>query len=356
MIARRNFLAMAASALANAGEDADPPLKDLAQRAGILFGTAATNRMLFQEPAATRQILRNCSILTSTGEMKWSALRPGPSQFDFSSADAFMQFAAQNRIAVHGHTLVWYQSLPDWFGSVVNSKNAPDYLARHIRTVLERYRSKIRYWDVVNEAIDPKSNRPDMLRDSPWLRLMGPDYIAQAFREARAADPDAALVWNEDDLESDTAYSRSKRRGVLNLLKSLRKKQAPVDGFGLQAHLKPTFNKNNRDYLDFLRALEDTGVKLLISEMDVIDTGLPARGRDEAAASLYYDFVSSTCRIFKPAVIQVWELGDSRNWMDTSMPSWRRADGLPHRPAILDSGYNPKPAFRKLQQALEELR
>lgn len=356
---RRQFLLAANAAMAFAGESARaaaeaPALKDLAGKAGMLFGAAVINRM-FQDPAARDAILRQCSLLTSTGEMKWDALRPAPGQFNFAGADAFMAFADQNKIAVHGHTLVWYQALPSWFNSEVNRSNAARTLEDHIKAVMGRYRSKIRFWDVVNEVIDPKSSRPGMLRDSAWLRLAGADYIERAFRAARAADPAATLVWNEDDMESDNDYSRKKRRAVLDLLGRLKKENVPVDAFGLQAHLKPEFHKDNRDYLDFLKALKDTGVKLLITELDVIDTNIPPAGRDNDVASLYYDFVSSTCRVFKPISIQVWELSDQRNWMDVSMPSWRRADGLPHRPAILDDTYAPKPAFAKLQQALREI-
>jgi endo-1,4-beta-xylanase len=307
-----------------------------------------------QDAVARQQILRNCSIVTSAVEMKWQALRPSPNQFNFAGADFFVHFAEQNHMVVHGHTLLWYQALPPWFSAVVINGNAADFMTQHIQTVVRRYRSKVRYWDVVNEVIDPRSSRPDKLRDSPWLRFLGPDYIEQAFRLARAADPEPTLVWNEDDLESDTDYSRAKRHAVLNLLRNLLAKGVPVEGVGLQAHLKPAFNKDNRDYQDFLRALKDTGVNLLISELDVIDTTIPAQGRDEAVASLYYDFVSTTSRIFKPVSIQVWELSDSRNWMEF-IQSWRRPDGLPHRPAVFDNDYLAKPAFGKLRQALEEI-
>lgn len=357
-ITRRDFLALPA-ALAGAGiagsiAEASSPLKDQAARAGVLFGAAAANAM-FQEPAAREAILRNCAILTSTGEMKWDALRPGPAEFHFDGADFFVQFATRNGLAVHGHTLVWYQALPRWFDATVTRANGVDHLTQHIQTVVSRYRSKIRFWDVVNEIIDPRSRRAGLLRESAWLRLIGPDYIEQAFHTARAADPHATLVWNEDELESDNDYSRAKRRAVLNLLRDLRKRRVPVDALGLQAHLKPAFRKDNPDYLDFLRALKDTGVKLLVTELDVIDTQIPEPGRDESVASLYFDFVTSTSRILRPVSIQVWELSDARNWMDTFMTNWRRADGLPHRPAVLDENYRPKPAFQKLAEALREI-
>jgi endo-1,4-beta-xylanase len=32
----------------------------------------------------------------------------------------------------------------------------------------------------VNEAVNPKDGRADGLRNSPWLELVGPDYIEVA--------------------------------------------------------------------------------------------------------------------------------------------------------------------------------
>jgi endo-1,4-beta-xylanase len=364
MNTRREFLAGSGAAallgrasVVSAGselEEGGSSLRELAKKSGILFGTAVLNSMM-QDSAARQHVLNQCSLLTPVGALKWDALRPSPSEFDFGAGDAFIQFAEQNRIVAHGHTLLWYQAIPLWLNSVANKSNANELLAQHITTVVQHYRTKISFWDVVNEVINPKSTRADMLRESPWLRLIGSDYIERAFHLARAADPHATLVWNEDDLESDTDYSRVKRRAVLKLLSELLGRQVPVQGFGLQAHLKPSFSKNNRDYLDFLRALKDTGVKLLISEMDVIDTDIPARSRDEIVASLYYNFISATCKVFKPVSIQVWELSDYRNWMDTSMPEWRRKDGQPHRPAVFDERFVPKPAFIKVQQAFREI-
>ena len=67
----------------------------------------------------------------------------------------------------------------------------------HIRTVVGHYRGKVAQWDVVNEAIDDQGQ----LRDSVWMRVIGPDYIDLAFRWAHEADPDAKLFYNDYDLE-----------------------------------------------------------------------------------------------------------------------------------------------------------
>lgn len=54
-------------------------------------------------------------------------------------------------------------------------------MLNHIKTVVGRYAGKIHFWTVVNEAVEPSDGRSDGLRNTPWLRLLGPDYIDMAF-------------------------------------------------------------------------------------------------------------------------------------------------------------------------------
>jgi endo-1,4-beta-xylanase len=332
-----------------------PAMCQLASKANVQFGTTLTKGQIRKQTPIRDLIIRNCSILTPNTQMKWDALRPTPSTFEFGDADLFVTFCEEHKMSIHGHTLVWYQALPPWFDRYATPSNALRLLTDHINVIVKRYRGKIRFWDVVNEIVRPFPNRPNCLRDSTWLKLLGPAYIEEAFHAAHESDPSAVLVWNEDDLESDTEFSKVKRKCVLQVLVDLRRKGIPVHGFGLQAHLKPTFNKNNRDYIDFLKALKDTGVQLLISELDVIDTDIEARNRDQQVAQLYFDFLTTTAKTLKPVSIQVWELSDANNWLDSSMPSWKRPDGSSHRPAVLDNNYKAKPAWWSLQKALEEL-
>ena len=49
-------------------------------------------------------------------------------------------------------------------------------------------------WDVVNEAID---NAQPGLRSTVFSRGLGADYVAEAFRLARQADPEAELIYND---------------------------------------------------------------------------------------------------------------------------------------------------------------
>jgi endo-1,4-beta-xylanase len=80
---------------------------------------------------------------------------------------------------------------------------AKQLLSDYIHTVVGRYRGKLAWWDVVTEAIDDDNNtNPFNLRDSFWLRKLGPDYVKYAFMFAHEADPNAQLHYNDYSLET----------------------------------------------------------------------------------------------------------------------------------------------------------
>lgn len=176
---------------------------------------------------------RQFSALTAENEMKWSSLHPEPDHYDFEAADAYAEFASRNSMALIGHTLVWHGQTPDWVfkGKDGGDATREELLARmkaHIGNVVGRYRGRVKGWDVVNEAI---SDGPGKLRDSPWRRIIGNDYIDHAFRYARDADREAELYYNDYGLEN-----RGKRARTISLLKGLMERGVPIDGVGMQGH------------------------------------------------------------------------------------------------------------------------
>ena len=80
---------------------------------------------------------------------------------------------------------------------------------------------------MVNEAIDDGSS---VYRNSQWYTICGEDYIIEAFKAARTADPDAKLFYNDY-----SAIDPAKRDKIYDLLVKL-KDQNLVDGMGLQGH------------------------------------------------------------------------------------------------------------------------
>ena len=123
------------------------------------------------------------------------------------------------------------------------------------------YKGRVKQWDIVNEAI---SDTPgETLRQTPWLKAIAPDYIAEAFRAAHAADPKAILICNDYNIE--LGYKRPK---ALQLLKSLLDQKVPIHAVGIQSH----WHLDSPDFAEVEKAIAEysaLGLKVMITELDI---------------------------------------------------------------------------------------
>ena len=141
----------------------------------------------------------NC--LTAENSMKMQYLQPKEGFFNFESSDALVDLAKAAKMEVVGHALVWHHQVPRWIfvddrGERVSREVLIERMRTHIFTVMQRYKGQIKYWDVVNEAVDLKlveGEQVAFLRESPWYEIIGKDYIELAYRFAHEADPDASV-------------------------------------------------------------------------------------------------------------------------------------------------------------------
>ncbi|HEV2130233.1 MAG TPA: endo-1,4-beta-xylanase, partial [Longimicrobiaceae bacterium] len=67
-----------------------------------------------------------------------------------------------------------------------------------------------------------------------WFIRRGREYIERAFHAARAADPQAALFYNDYNLE----FPGPKQDSVYGLVSDLKARGVPVDGIGFQGHFR----------------------------------------------------------------------------------------------------------------------
>lgn len=351
--ARRLVAQAAAAGVAAEKTDVSGPasLKTHAAARELLYGCAVDVRALGADPAYAALIREQCNIVVAENAMKWGALRPTPDTFHFDDADALMAFAEANKMKVRGHNLCWHENLPRWFDTYVTANNARQMLVKHIDTVAGRYAGRIHSWDVVNEAIDVKGGRPDGLRNSPWLRLVGDDYLELAYRTAREADPKALLTYNDYGIEAETAEADAKRAAVLALVRRMLAKGVPLDAVGVQSHIDAD-GKYGEGLKNFLAQVRELGLQAFVTEMDVNDRKLPANeeARDVAVAAAYRQYLDVA--LGDPAVkaVLTWGISDRHTWLDHAAT---RTDGLPERPLPFDSDYAPAPAFFALRDALD---
>ena len=227
---------------------------------------AALNRHQFSESdkVGAEIVKTHFNSITPENVLKWALVHPQPAKYDFEAPDRFVDFGEQNGMFIVGHTLVWHNQTPGWVfqddkGNPADRETLLKRMRDHIFTVVGRYKGRIKGWDVVNEAL----NQDGTMRQSPWLKIIGEDYLAQAFQFAHEADPSAELYYNDYDLELP-----AKRAGAVELIKKLKAAGVAVAAVGLQNHNLMDW-PSAADEDATIAAFSALGVKVNITELDV---------------------------------------------------------------------------------------
>ncbi len=336
-------------------------LKAHAHRRGLLAGCAVSAANL-REDDFTRVLAEQYSLIVPENAMKFGPLRPTPTDYNFTDADALVQFAHQHKIKIRGHNFVWHEQLPAWFATTVTKDNARKILTDHIHTVAGRYKGKIQSWDVVNEAIHPPDGRTDNLRKSPWLELIGPDYLDLAYRTARQADPHAKLTYNEYGIENESELNQTKRAATLDLLKRLKAAGTPIDALGIQSHIAAgngqTWGKGLRDLISQAKSM---GLEVYLTELDVNDDAVPGAAdsaadtaaRDQIIAAAYRDYLAVALDNKAVKAVLTWGLTDKHSWLNGIKSHREKLPNRPQRPLPFDPDYQPAPAFFAMRDAFD---
>lgn len=351
----RDTIAML-SGLQSPAYAAQPGLRDLAAARGLIYGCATYSKALDDDPTFSAVIQGECAMLVPEWEMKWIPTEPAPGIFDFSLADKLLKFAHDARMSARGVTLIWHEAMPQWLSAALkhtDPQEARRLMSRHIRRVVGHYRGQLTSWDVVNEAIRPEDGHNDGLRDTPWLRCMGPSYVERAFRLAYEADPGTPLVYNEFGLEYELASHHSKRQAVLSLLRKFRKMGVPCSALGIQAHLFAGTVPFDAGALSrFLSDVANLDYQILITELDVNDApnSTDARDRDKAIAEEAERFLEVALAQKKVRTLVTWGLSDRYTWLHDN--SSNRQQNVLARPLPLDVDLQRKPLWFGIANAI----
>ncbi|CAN5436052.1 endo-1,4-beta-xylanase [soil metagenome] len=229
------------------------------------IGTAVSPRQFEErDSVAVAIITKHFNTISPENVLKWEVVHPRPDVYDFSQSDRYVAFGERHGMFIVGHTLTWHSQTPKWVfedsaGHPLTRDALLERLRDHIHTVVGRYKGRIGGWDVVNEAL----NEDGTLRQSPWYRIVGPDFVEKAFAFAREADPNVELYYNDYSMEN-----AQKRAGGVRLVKSLLDAGLKVTAVGMQDHLKmnwPTVAEEDST----ISAFAALGVHVNITELDV---------------------------------------------------------------------------------------
>jgi endo-1,4-beta-xylanase len=344
----------------------DQSLRALGQRHGLYLGTAVDMAALNDagDPQYRALVAAQFSSVTAENVMKWENLEPTRGTYNWGPADQLVEFARQNHQRVRGHVLVWQNQLPAWLTEGVNngtisSDELRALLRQHITNVVTHFKGKIWQWDVVNEGVsDPWDSPPAIHYKGFWAQHLGPGYIADAFRWARAADPRALLFYNDYNIEAFGDESPSdKTFFVYNMAKGLLAQKVPIDGIGSQGHLGTQYG--NYDAFSVSAALKrfsDLGLATAFTEVDVrsqMTDGVTAGDSNEInprlqASAANYSALLQACLSNRHCLsYTVWGFTDRYSWI----PGWfsNPPEGMAN---IYDENYQPKKAYNALRADL----
>ena len=351
----------ASAPISQAGESSADVVRLKDAYAGrFLVGTCINRSQTARiQPEEDRLISATFNCATPENEMKPAAVQPEEGRWDFSAADAFVDYAQKRGMTVIGHCLVWHNTVGDWMFKGPDGKEASrdlliERMRTHIHKVVSRYKGRVKGWDVVNEALEWDGS---FYKPSKWYQIIGEDYVDLAFRFAHEADPDAELYYNDWDLAR-----RSKADGVLRLVRRLKAKGLRIDAVGMQSHVSLTYP----DLREYEKSMDDfiaAGVNVMVTELDVsvlpaawnlsaeitarhdyeekydpYRSGLPAAKQQELAdryVALFRIFLRHAGKLTR---VSFWGAHDGCSWLN-DFPVAGRTD----YPLLYDRSFKPKP-------------
>lgn len=319
-----------------------PPAADtlgsLGKRADLRIGTAVDMAALAADAPYRSKAAGEFTSVTPENVMKWEVVEQERGTYDWAAADELVDFARANGQLVRGHTLLWHNQLPAWLTEGdFGADELRAILRRHITDEAGHFEGRIWQWDVVNEAF----NDDGTLRDSIWLRKLGPGYIADAFRWAHQADPRAKLFINDYNIEGVNAKSTA----LYELVGELRKHHVPIDGVGIQGHLSVQYNAPH-DIADNMKRFDDLGLETAITEADV-RIPMPSDSTKQEAQAEGYDVLLRGCLLTRHCTdFTVWGFTDAYSWV----PDTFEGEGAAN---LFDENYTAKPAYKALTQDLK---
>jgi len=319
------------------------------------IGTAVSPFQL-RVPEFREHILRHFNSLTAENCMKPDAIYRNDDFCDFRQADALVEFAQENGLAVRGHTLVWHSQTPpaidkDENGEKLTKDALYARLERYMTAVLTHFHGKVYCWDVVNEAISDFG--PERYRThSPWYEICGKEFIAEAFRMAHRIDPDLRLYYNDYGL-----ISPEKRQKTVEMLRELLADGVPIHGVGLQAHWN-IHHFSPEELQKSIDAFAELGLDVQITELDMSvyewrppqqtkqEQKTPKEGLTAEQEALQAEKYSQAFQVLRNnadriSSVTFWGISDRFTWL-----SYRK--NRKDYPLLFDTDQQPKEAFRKI--------
>ena len=315
---------------------------------------AAVSRDEVDYSSQTAQLLmKHFTVLVAGNEQKMETVQPTEGAFNWDPAEAIINFGEMTGMRLRWQPLVWHSQNPAWLFQDKANPSRPaskdvlnQRLKTYIQTVMRRYKGRIESYDVASEVLSDKSGLRTGAEGSKWYEILGPEYIDNAFRWAKEADPSAQLVISDSGLESDTR----KRQEMFNLVKSMKQRNVPIDAIGLQIHIDIK-NPSVQQIRETIELFASLGVKVMITQLDISIYTSASEAKKPVTDAILLEQAQRYKDIFAMLREQVQKknLADMVIiWGASDNTSYRNDFPVPGRtdaPLLFDGRLQSKPAF-----------
>jgi len=323
------------------GATAQPPLKVLAAKRGLNIGVCVSPEALRNDPGYGKLLAEQFDIVTPENAMKFAHIQPERGTFTWDDADQIVDFAVQHGMKIRSHTALWHHAVPEWIADGAFARRQWEQIAKdQIAAIAQRYGDRLTYWDVVNEAIADDGQ----LRETIWLKTLGPDYLEKAYRWAHAAAPNVKLVYNDYGAEMKNAKSDA----IYAMARDFLDRGVPLHAIGFQMHFIKSM-PDPRKIAENLRRFAELGLELHVTELDIAIQKMSGTRAEqlEQQADLYRRVMEVCLSVKAVTVFQMWGLDDGHSWVP-----WFTKQ--PDAALLFDRDYQPKPAYHAVTRTLAE--
>lgn len=296
-------------------------------------------------------ICREYNSITVENEMKLERIMSEEGKFNFEFPDRVVEYVKEHNMRMRGHTLVWHNQNPDWLfkdnGQQVSKEVLKNRMHDYFNIIMNRYGKTVYAWDVVNEAIEDKSG--EFLRQSPWLSILGENYLYEAFCLAHEVDSKAQLFYND----YNTCHPE-KREKIYRLVRSLKEQGAPVHGIGMQGHWN-IYEPSIEEIRKSIEMYASLDVRLQITELDLsvfafADERVDLKEMDEKLAELQAKRYEDIFKLFREYYKEIdavtfWGVADDYTWLD-NFPVFGRKNW----PLLFDKNLQPKESYKRIME------
>lgn len=280
--------------------------------------------------------------------------------------DRVVDFLVKTKRPIKGHPLVWFHigAKPQWMEGMT-FEEVKAFVHEHVPTVINRYKDRIKMWDIMNEVPSIDANSFDFTVDQLLeITKLVSDVV-------KRLQPDAERILNISDIFGPHSYVHDKPSiPPIHFLKLCEEKGIEYESIGLQFYMGMRKEFACRELLDISQAVDaftQFGKPIHFSELgwpsqhDVDPDSFFGADHPEVAGRWHRGWDEDLQAEFAKAIYTIFAskpLAKSITWWDMTDNGKHQDIGSRFIPfgGLMRRDFSPKPILQTIQKFRERLR